>query len=575
MRKFSKEYGISIETLKKIRSFFNDRKWKTLLKENPYALMEMDGFSFRRCDIIAKKLNFDMKSPYRVKACVGYILENTTKGDTILPLFTILSKLSDELMILDQKYLLTLIMVESAKYKLLDDKCKVVKDLESITPTYITLTDWYESEKFFYNWLKGFDRVELLKKDENIINSMLDNNKSLNKEQQRAVECFLDRNVNTLIGVSGGGKSYTTKTILDLLDAHGYSYTLLAPTGIASFNLTEKTSRPSSTIHRRYYSKQPITTDFVVIDEFGMCGCNHLHMLKELITDTTKTRPLLIGDKYQLPPIQAGDFLGTTIKLIQNGKIDGNIFELVQIMRASSESYIPHLSNMFCGNNRFNDRVILDKNLKGVKFELKKDDMFKQIENIITKRGWDLKETSIIMPQRKGNLGCDKLNEYFQSKNESEVLYEDDYKIFKRNDIMMHIKNNSKLDIFNGELIKLMDKRVQHTIEDDGTPSEVNIYIVKRLYDNKILEYDEQTLKDQTMLSYANSVHKTQGATIKNVIFVAIKEFSFMLTRNLTYVGLSRASDNLVVLCDSTSLKSASFKNLTDTRKTFLGILSR
>ena len=263
------------------------------------------------------------------------------------------------------------------------------------------------------------------------------------------------------------------------------------------------------------------------------------------------------------------------MKLIRCGRLNGNIFELTQIMRASSESFIPYLCNMFCGTNRFDASVMSKKNLKGVEFYDRQPKLFEQIDNLIKVKGWDIKETSIIMPQRKGENGCDAFNKYMQDKNESNILFYDGYRVFKKNDILMHIKNNTQLGIYNGELIELTDKAVIVEPDDDGIPKEKTVYYMRRLYDGKVIDYDEDTVASQVMLSYANSVHKVQGATIKNVIFVGINDFAFMLSRNLTYVGLSRASKNLAVICDKDSLVKASYKSLTDKRKTFLNLLCK
>ena len=575
-----KKYGIAEKTLGKIKGYYSayaGKEWFDKFKENPYLTMNLDGISFKRADSYAQKLGFDMLSPIRVTACIGYMVEEASNGDTILELPKIIKTMMGELQV-PHELIMNCILSCEGEYILLDSKYKTLSKYEidnGSFPVYITTPLWYSTERYIFEWSKELEKKDREKVDWNIIEKVLEKNPTLNKEQKYAVEHFFDENFNMLIGVSGGGKSYLTKVLLDLLDCYGMTYTLLAPTGIASFNLTEKTGRESQTIHRRYATDNRITTDYVIIDEFGMCSCQHIDMLKYLVIDRTKTKPLFIGDKYQLPSISAGDFLSSIMNLLKCGRLKGNIFELTQIMRASNESYIPYLCNMFCGNNRFEAPVMNKRDLKGVEFYDREVELFSQIERIIKTKGWDWKETAVIMPQRKGENGCDAFNLYMQEKNKSEILYDDGYKVFKKNDMLMHIKNNSSLGIYNGELIEIVGKDMVNTINDDGVPEEKEVYYIKRLYDGKILEYDEETVSTQIMLSYANSVHKTQGATIKNVIFVGINDFSFMLSRNLTYVGLSRASENLVVICDKDAMVKASFKSLTDKRKTFLNLLCK
>lgn len=577
-RSLSKKYNLSLKALNKIYKYFGeDFDWFEKFCENPYLIMNMDGIGFKRADEYAKKIGFDMSSPLRVKACVKSTVEDSTTGDTILDLTKVVYQMSKELE-LSIDFIVQVILECNNTYILLDSSHKSLTKADidkGNIPLYITLPLWYNTERFVFNWAKTLYKEKRHEMDYNILESILKKNSTLNKEQKHTVEHIFDENFNLLIGSAGTGKSHLTKVLLDLMDAHGLTYTLLAPTGIASFNLSEKTHREVQTIHRRYAREDYITTDYVIIDEFGMCSCQHIDMLKYLIVNKAKTKPLFIGDKYQLPSISAGDFLSSIMNLIRCGRLKGNIFELNQIMRASSESFIPYLCNMFCGNNKFDASVMSKKNLKGVEFYDRQPNLFEQIDNLITVKGWDIKETSIIMPQRKGDNGCDAFNKYMQEKNKSDILFDDGYKIFKQNDILMHIKNNTRLGIYNGELIEILDSFMGICEDSDGVPTEKKLYRVVRLYDGTVLEYDEETLSTQVMLSYANSVHKVQGATIKNVIFVGINDFAYMLSRNLTYVGLSRASKNLAVICDKDSLVKASYKSLTDKRKTFLNLLCK
>lgn len=558
---YAKKTKITQKTLEKIKTLLDCEDWLEIFESNPYQLIEFSGFGFHRCDELAKKIGFDMRSPKRVKAYIVVCIENSTKGDSILNVFEVMSNIERDLDV-DKDLVINSVFAYDGDYVLLDHNYRSLtkKEIKNSIPTYITTTEWYNAEKFLFNYMKRLAKQTTPKADINIIEKLLDKNSTLNPKQKYTVEHILDKNVNLLIGSSGSGKSYVTRIILDLLDWHKYSYTLLAPTGIASFNLSEKTGRNTSTIHRRYFAKKEITTDYVIIDEIGMCGYTHFNMLKELIINKSKTKILFIGDKYQLPSISAGDFLASMMNLIKNNKVDGNIFELTQVMRAKDDKDITTICNMFCGDSKFY-RDTMDKRLNGVKFLDRKEDLFKQIEDIITNNKWTWEDTAIIMPQRKGNLGCDSFNKFIQSKNENSILYQDKFKTYKEHDILMHIKNNSKLNIYNGEMVELLG----------FTGSE---YIARKLYDNTEVIYSEEELLTETTLGYSFTVHKSQGCTIKNVIFVGIKEFTYMLSRNLIYVGLSRASENLVVICDKDTMVRGSYKNLTDKRRTFLNLLS-
>lgn len=557
---YAKKTKITQKTLLSIKKNLDCEEWINEFETNPYQLINFKGFGFKRCDELASKINFDMKSPLRIKAYIVVAIEDYTKGDSILDLMKVVKKMERDLRVPAMLIIQSIFSYEG-EYVLLDfnHKSLTKNDVEQGNlPVYITKTQWYQAEKFVFNYLKKISKIKKSDVDYNIIERIIEKNPTINEKQKNIIENILLKNVNLIIGSAGSGKTYVTKLVLDLLDWHKYSYTLLTPTGIASFNLSEKVQRPSSTIHRKYFKKESITTDYLIIDEVGMCGYSHFNMLKEMI-DCNNVKIIFIGDKYQLPSISAGDFLASITNLINKNKIDGNIFELTQVMRASSDKDITTVCNLFCGNNRF-DGGVMSAPLSGVFFYDRQVDLFSQIEKIINSNNWNWNETAVIMPQRKGDYGCDNFNKYIQLKNTNDALYQDKFKLFKKHDILMHIKNNTDLNIYNGEMVELID-----VIKGS--------YLARKLYDGTDVLYSEDELLTETTLGYSFTVHKSQGCTIKNVIFVGIQEFSFMLSRNLMYVGMSRASENLVVICDKDVILKSSYKNLTDKRKTFLNLL--
>lgn len=564
-KKFARQHEISYITMLAIKDYFEGKKgWIKKFCSNPYVLMECDGFGFFRCDKLALKVGFDMTSMFRTKAYIEQSLMNSNEGNSIIRLDIIIDDMCRTLNI-DYNKAVEALLSDSNKYYLLDRYFSRVyfNDIvcKSKEPVFITHSDWYSAEKFVYNWLKTLSKEDNPRKDGNIFDIIDKKYPTLNEQQKYVIDHILDKNINLLIGLGGSGKTYVTKIILDILQRHGYSYTLLTPTGISSFNLSEKTGVVSYTIHRAFYSQLVIDTDYVIIDEIGMCGYNHFNMLNKMIVDKSKTKPLFIGDKYQLPSIEAGDYLSSMMKLIYRNKVNGNVFELDKVMRVKDGKDIAEICSKLCGNTKQFDENILTTEHNGVNFYPKSDNLFEQIEQILKDNNWDLKETAIIMPQKKGKCGCDEFNKYIQSKNTSDIIFEDKFKSYKSGDILMHIKNNTSLDIYNGELVEL--------IEFNG----IN-YIAKKLYNGDIIEYPFKAIASETNLGYSFTVHKSQGCTIKNVIFIAIKEFTYMLSRNLMYVGMSRASDNLAVIYDKNTFVNSTYKSLNDKRLTFLGVLA-
>lgn len=578
---YAKLHKIDKRAFLRVKNFYqsliDDEKtdWISMFEENPYRLVEMEGYGFKRADMLAQKIGYNMESQNRILAYVVYAVELISQGSTIINFIDLLNKVKKDLNLTNNSVLIDTIFNNSKGYLLLNSKCKRIssKDINEglEIPQYITTKTWFYTEKFVYEWLKNIEKLYKKKKDYNIQERITSKCEyPLSEEQMKIVDGILDKNINLIIGKSGTGKSYSTKKVLDLLDSYGLSYCLLSPTGIASVNILDKTGREAQTIHSRYYSNMskqgqpsPIEEDYIIIDEVGMCGVDHFKMIKEMIPEKD-VKIIFIGDKYQLGSISAGDFLSSIMKLIKNKIVDGNIFELNTIMRASSESFIPYLSNMFCDKSRFDSSIINKKDLKGVSFVKRTDNLKEQLSNIVKDKKWEFENTAIIIPQRVGDFGCNPINDYFHDILKSPILYSDEkgYKKYKKGDTLMHLRNDRMKGIFNGERVDLIDKK------DDYT------YVLKRIYDGEIFEYNDEEMYSDVGLSYANTIHKLQGLTVEHVIFVCIKPHTFMLNRNIVYTSISRASKEVVIVYDEGMLEYSDRKTITDKRKTFLGLIA-
>jgi exodeoxyribonuclease V alpha subunit len=65
---------------------------KLIFEDNPYQLMEMEGFGFTKADNIARQLGVQSDDPRRIKALIQFVLDNNKNfGNCYLP-ETILEK---------------------------------------------------------------------------------------------------------------------------------------------------------------------------------------------------------------------------------------------------------------------------------------------------------------------------------------------------------------------------------------------------------------------------------------------------------------------------------------------------
>ncbi|MGL5647012.1 MAG: AAA family ATPase [Clostridium sp.] len=386
---------------------------------------------------------------------------------------------------------------------------------------------------------------------------------------------FLAKYNGIEFATGNSGKSYTTRAILDVLDELGETYELLTPTGCSSKVLSNATKRESMTIHRKYYAdyimrEEKIDSDWIIIDEVSMCALEHFRMIFEMI-HKAPIKLLFIGDISQLIPISEGCCFRDMINLIESDMINGNVTHLIEIMRSQKDSAISHMCKMFTKHGDY-DSNQLEKKHKGVEFiKLNKSNFTGQIEDIIKSKKLKLDETFILSPLNIREFGNNVINNHIQEVfSKGNVIYEDRYKKYKLGDYLMHTKNNSRLGIFNGERIRLVDKLKS----EYKNGREIKMYRCQKVDEpNVYIKYNEFTLMTETMLSYAISIHKSQGASLSNVIVVFDSSHSFVLSRNSVYTAMSRASKNLIVLYDEDALQFASEKNDVEKRNTFLRAL--
>ncbi|MGL4425889.1 MAG: AAA family ATPase, partial [Cetobacterium sp.] len=540
--------------------------WESAVLRNPYTLMKHKGVGFVRADKLAMKLGFPVDGKQRILAFVGKALDDSSKGSTILEMGGTLSYISEKLGINDSRKVLDAVLNHGdGTYNLLDDGYKRTKDIMS--SVYITKALWVETESSFYKLLKKLEKEEKFLPSVKVVDSVKSGfGYKLNDGQDSAIDDILKNNVNVLTGLGGTGKSTITKAILKILEMHGESFTCLAPTGIASKNFVKLTGFNCETIHRRAFSQSnEIYSDWLILEEASMLSVDHMDMLLNMIGHNLP-KLLFIGDLNQLTPISPSAPFRDLFSLIKSKKVNGTIIELTEIMRASNESFIPHLCKMFTKYGLYNSSVE-KSNHAGVSFYPIEKDLTKQVLGIVKDKGFDFQNTYVLSPQNVGEYGCGLLNKNInEAMANKRVLIRDKYREYRVGSELLHKDNNRSMDIYNGERITLLDKEYR-----DGDA----VYVCKRLDEGTLIEYDEYTLLNQTQLSYGLTVHKTQSITAENVIMIVSQAHHYMNTKNLVYTGLSRCAKNLCIIYEDGALESASKKTEIDKRITFLGELAK
>ena len=582
---FLQNYDISTNMAIKICKTYFD-KTEEILKTNPYKLVEdIDGIGFLSADKIAQKLGIAQDSPFRFRAGILYALKQNSekngntyiKKDDLVQEVYILLKVTD-----DYNTKIDDILRE------LSIEC-VIKEFVQDDNQCVMLTKMYFMEQSIAQ------KILILKNDYfgkqldlsgDIAEYELKNNIKLHSKQALAVETAVNNGISVITGGPGTGKTTIIKCVLKCFKKQNKKCILLAPTGRAAKRLSESTGEDASTIHRAldldfkngggaFFTKNesnPLTQDVVIVDEVSMVDSQLMFNLLKAIKRNAQV--ILVGDKDQLPSVGAGNVLGD---ILQSGVVP--IVELTEIYRQDSKSYI--ITNAHLINN--GKMPILDNTSKDFFFENKTDatEMLHTCVSLVTIRlphflKIDAGKIQVLAPIKAGACGVDNLNKELQKMiNPSKPYCNEivtEHVIFRTGDKVMQTVNNYEQTwtrvsedgiieygqgVFNGD---------SGIIEDISTKTGE---VVVMFEDGRKAIYAREDIFE-LMLSYAITIHKSQGSEFDVVVIPVISGASAILTRNLLYTAVTRAKKMVVLVGSKQNIARMVHNNYTIKRYSIL-----
>ena len=428
----------------------------------------------------------------------------------------------------------------------------------------------------------------------NILTSTVGDNvgMKLTEEQQRAIECALEKPVSIITGGPGTGKTSIILALHDLLNKAGEKVELCAFTGRAAKRIHEATGLNAKTIHRLLeatYDEESYSTffarnadnkldvDAVIVDEASMVGLDLFARLLEALSD--EARLIIVGDEKQLPPVNSGCVFQD---LIKTELIPVN--ELTEVHRQKEGSEIldfshriRRLDDMDSGKHLAQE---LAENYGGeLVFCEKRDnkavvaEVLELMYSLLSDEEVDwtqvMMNSQVILPLRKPTENDGGLNTYEMNKLLQMSFNPFEYKpsvvdrasktVFRLDDKVIHIKNNYSLPIynddgeecdagvFNGEVGMVTD------VDEEGS-------VAVRYDIDRNVSYDADTL-EELELAYALTVHKAQGSEVDKVLFALPTKISrynrMLLQRNLFYTGLTRAKNRAWIIGSKNIVASA------------------
>lgn len=581
---FLQSYNISTNMAVKIYKIYQD-KTEEILNTNPYKLVEdVDGIGFLTADKIAQKLGIAPDSEFRVRAGMLHLLkENSEKsGNTYILKQTLVSSVMTLLKIEECEELIekTLLKLEF-EYQ--------IKQFLKAEEQCVMLTKYYNVEKYIAN--------KLLALQNNYNNNELDvsgeisdyekmNRISLHANQKRAVHVAVNSGISVITGGPGTGKTTIVKCVLHCFNLQRKDVLLLAPTGRAAKRLSESTGREAKTIHRAldldfkngdgaFFTKNesdPLKQDVIIVDEVSMVDAMLMNSLLRAIKP--RAQLILVGDKDQLPSVGAGNVLAD---ILGSEKI--NTVQLTEIYRQSNDSYI--ITNAHLINN--GKMPILDNSSKDFFFENKQEqeEILYTCVNLVTMRlprftKQDASKIQVLAPLKAGVCGVDNLNKELQrvinpsKPGTTEIILEST--TYRVGDKVMQTVNNYEQEWQKMDSDGLIDKGVGVFNGDIGTISEINPQtgeITVIFEDGRKTVYPRTEIY-QLVLSYAITIHKSQGSEFDIVVMPVLAGASMILTKNLLYTAITRAKKMVVLVGTKYNIKRMVENNYTVKRYSML-----
>lgn len=539
--------NISFKLSNKIYKAYGDNTI-SIVKTNPYKLSEdISGIGFVMADNIAMNMQMKNDSKFRISAAISYILKNDVEmsGSCALKKEDLLNKTFDLIKVDKNK------INEQINQDLLKSKIQIIKIGED---EFVYDRDIYKAEK------SCAINLSRLQNEKYIFDVKINEDFDVfSKEQEIAIKEAFNNMLLVITGGPGTGKTTIIKAICNILNENNLKFNLAAPTGRAAKRMQESTENVAFTIHRligikpespipEFNEENTLDCDYVILDEASMIDIKLMDKLLKALS--SKTALILVGDHNQLPSVGAGnvlkDILDTDIKAVKLKKIFRQAKESNIVVNAHkiNDGLYPIL------NQKNKDFFFINSNSK--KFQ---NDLLDLVKNRLPNyyKLDPINDIQILAPSKKSLWGIVNINDLCQkelNKNPNSIKINN--RIFKLGDKVMQVRNNYELEslnpddfddgVYNGDIGRIID--IDKNMES----------LKVEFYDGNIVSYKKEDVKDLD-LSYAITIHKSQGSEFDCVLIPMMQASFMLLNRNLLYTAITRAKKLVILLGEKKILK--------------------
>ena len=584
---FLSDFGITPNLAVKIFNEYGQKLYK-VVKENPYQIAEdINGVGFKIADSIAAKAGIGMQSDFRIRAALIYTLNQATGlGHIYLPKQLLLNWTAQLLAksnetgsqnvsyeYEDNPFAVAYEVIGVQLMSLQIEGKVIFKELNGEPVIYAA--HHYKRELDTARMLLETkstvgvpdqaleETITLIEKKENII---------LDELQREAIRQAARQGVLVITGGPGTGKTTTINAIIKYFEMEELELLLAAPTGRAAKRMTEATGYKAQTIHRllefsggvsedgsnagirfERNASNPLDADVIIIDEMSMVDLSLMHAL--MLAVMPGSHLILVGDENQLPSVGAGNVLKD---IIRSGCLP--VVALNHIFRQEEGSAIVENAHKINKgepiemNNKSKDFFYLSR--PGTKEVLEEVGMLLS-KNLPKYVGCKDTEIQVLTPTRIGDLGVSSLNAHLQQvlnpgsprKKEKELS---NGTLFREGDKVMQIRNNYKLEwnVYSGKGRFKIEEGIGVFNGDMGVVQEIDDYneeVVVLFDDDKEVRYPYNLL-DELELSYAITIHKSQGSEYPAVVLPLFNVPRMLTNRNLLYTAVTRAKQCVVIV---------------------------
>ncbi|MFP3153667.1 ATP-dependent RecD-like DNA helicase [Lachnospiraceae bacterium ZAX-1] len=592
---FLQKYGISLTLAVKIYNTYGLEIYR-ILKENPYRLADdIQGIGFKIADEIAGRAGIHTDSDFRIRSGILYVLmQASMEGHTCLPTAELTKRAGDLLSVEDEhneRHFIEKEFIEKHYMDLAIDKKLMIKD--NAEQQFIYAAVYYFMEINTGAMLKELNVSYDVRTNE--IESRLHKieqsvGMELDELQAEAVREAVRHGLLIITGGPGTGKTTTINAIIKYFEMEGLDIYLAAPTGRAAKRMSETTGYEARTIHRMLElngamdgtegfernEQNPLETDVIIIDEMSMVDLTLMHSLLKAIV--SGTRLILVGDVNQLPSVGPGSVLKDLI-----GANRFCVARLTKIFRQASQSDIivnAHKINRgeeVALDNKSMDFFFLKRYDADVIINIMIQLISQKLPKFVDATPYDIQ---VLTPMRKGLLGVERLNgilqQYLNPSDVKKVEKEYGQIIFREGDKVMQTKNNYQMEWeIQGKYGLPMEKGLGIFNGDMGIIRSINHFS-----ELMTIEFDECRMVDypfkqleELELSYAITIHKSQGSEYPAVVIPLLKGPKLLMNRNLLYTAVTRARKCVALVGNDVTFKEM-IENVSE-QKRYSGLKER